>query len=153
MSEMMDPPVAIPYQFYINYGKPTPADGTMVSVTISGEIFHFRTSGSFPEDRQAITEILWEYRMLVSGADPGCTPVNYVHSCEWLQGRIHHLNHLCLHFAAKYNDEWANTGGGQTIVQPVLDFVIGEGGTTPYTAAVMAASILDGDRGMFLVKK
>jgi hypothetical protein len=123
----------------------------MTSVTISGETFHFRTSGNFEEDKKSIKEILREYSMLVRGACRGCTPVgNYVDSCEWLQGRIHHLNRLCLHFAAKYNDDWANTGGFQSVVQPVLDFVIREGRTTPYTAAVMAASILDGDRSMFM---
>jgi hypothetical protein len=123
----------------------------MVSVTISGKTFHFRTSGSFPEDRQVIREISREHSMLMRGADPGCAPLgNYVDSCEWLQCRIHHLNHLCLCFAAKHNDEWANTGGFQTTVQPVLDFVKGEGGATPCAAVVMAASILDGDRSFFL---
>jgi hypothetical protein len=147
----MDPPVAIPFKFYINYGKPTPEDGTMVSVTVSGKTFHFRTSGSFPEDRQVIREISREHSMLMRGADPGCAPLgNYVDSCEWLQCRIHHLNRLCLHFAAKHNDEWANTGGFQTTVQPALDFVKGEGGATPHAAVVMAASILEGDRSFFL---
>jgi hypothetical protein len=123
----------------------------MVSVTFSGETFHFRTSGSFQEDKESMSFILREYSMLVRGAHPGCTPVgNYIDSCDWLQDRIHQLNQLCLHFAAKYADEWANTGGFQTIVQPVLDFVKGEGGATPYTAAVIAASILDGDRSMFV---
>jgi hypothetical protein len=60
------------------------------------------------------------------------------------------MNEPCHATAAKVGDEWANTGGGQTMVQPVLDFVKGEGGATPCAAVVMAASILDGDRSFFV---
>jgi hypothetical protein len=74
---------------------------------------------------------------------------DHADSCDWLHHQILTMNKPCCSTAAKVGDEWANTGGGQTMVQPVLDFVKGEGGATPCAAVVMAASILDGERGFF----
>jgi hypothetical protein len=142
----MDPPVAIPMSYEIKYGKPNPEEGTMVSITLSGETFYFRTSGCSWLDKLCINDILREYSMLVRGE----SIEDYVESCNWLHHRILTMNEPCYSTAAQVGDEWANTGGGQTIVQPVLDFVKGEGGATPYAAVVMAASILDGDRSFFV---
>jgi hypothetical protein len=118
----------------------------MVSMTLSGETFYFCTSGCSWLDELCVNDMLRECSMLVRGE---CIE-DYVESCNWLHHRILTMNEPCYATAAKVGDEWANTGGGQTIVQPVLDFVKGEGGATPYAAVVMAASILDGDRSFFV---
>jgi hypothetical protein len=142
----MDPPVAIPMSYEINHGTPNPEEGTMVSMTLSGETFYFCTSGCSWLDKLCINDMSRERSTLVRGE---CIE-DCVESCNWLHHRILTMNEPCYSTAAKVGDEWANTGGGQTTVQPVLDFVKGEGGATPCAAVVMAASILDGDRSFFV---
>jgi hypothetical protein len=145
----MDPPVAIPMSYETNCVTPNPKEGTMVSMTLSGETFYFCTSGCSWLDKLCVNDMSRECSTLVRGE---CIE-DCVESCNWLHHRILTMNERCCSTAAKVGNEWANMGGGQTMVQPVLDFVKGEGGATPHAAVVMAASALDGDRSFFCVNQ
>jgi hypothetical protein len=106
----------------------------MVSTTLSGETFYFCTSGCSWLDKLCVNDMLRECSMLVRGE---CIE-DYVESCNWLHHRIFTMNEPCYSTAAKVGDEWANTGGGQTIVQPVLSWTLSKGKEEPPLARLLS---------------
>jgi hypothetical protein len=87
----MDSPVAIPMSHEANHGTMNPEEGTMVSMTLSGETFHFCISGCGWLDELCVNDMSRELSMLVRGE---CIE-DCAESCNWLHHRILTMNEPC----------------------------------------------------------